>query len=70
MSELEAHFEDCRLAKVRNVVLDVAATYHMIQAKNLGEEWNCSCPACEYVRAEPRLVAAIQKALNKGIIAA
>jgi hypothetical protein len=65
MNEEDVNFEDCLLSKCRNVALDVVATSHMIESENKREEWTCECGACQYVRAEPRLVKSIFKALRK-----
>ena len=62
---MSARHEDMTLAKVRNVALDVLGTYHIMEAYRTTNEWTCKCSACQYVRAEPRLVASIYKALAK-----
>lgn len=68
MTELEARLarlEDTQLGKVRIPALDVIGTMHIMECRKLGVPWDCICNACQYVRAEPRLVTAIYKALNK-----
>jgi len=59
--------EELALSKVRNVGLDVLGTMHVIDAFHKKKDWTCECLACQYVRAEPRLVRAIIKNLNKQV---
>ncbi len=49
----------------RDFGLDVIATAHIMESYRDIKEWDCPCEACEYMRKEPRLVAAILKSLKK-----
>jgi len=53
------------LFEKRDMGLDVMATVHLRNAADNGEDWTCDCGACRYLRAEPRIVEAIFKALKK-----
>ncbi len=60
----KAQIEENQLAKVRNVAMDVGATFHIMEAYKQNKPWTCMCFCCEYIRTNPRLVDTIQKSIK------